>query len=85
MLGSSPVTSVVYPFGVSAADAIMKAFPEYKITVTETQGSVGAAQQVQKGTLELANIVMFSTYESYNGIGSFDGDPNPDPRSALVQ
>ncbi|GHV40298.1 C4-dicarboxylate ABC transporter substrate-binding protein [Synergistales bacterium] len=82
MLGSSPATSVVYPFGVAVAEAIMKAYPEYSVTVTETTGSVGAAQQLQPGnaSLELANVVLFSTYESYKGIGSFEGDPNPDAR-----
>ena len=39
-LTAAPSTSVAFPFGVGAAEAIMKVYPEFRITVNDQQGAV---------------------------------------------
>lgn len=79
-VAAPPASSALYPLWVSFGDAISKAYPQYKITVSESQGAVAITKSVAAGTADLGNSVSSSDYESYNGTGTFEGHANPDAR-----
>lgn len=75
-----PSSSALYPFWVSIGEGIPSVFPQYKITVSEGQGAVAITKAVRNGDADLGNSVSATDYESYNGIGSFEGQPSKDSR-----
>ena len=75
-----PSSSALYPFWVSIGEGIPSVFPQYKITVSEGQGAVAITKAVRNGDADLGNSVSATDYESYNGIGNFDGQPSKDSR-----
>ena len=77
---SCPSSSAMYPFWVSLGEAVPSVFPQYKITVSEGQGGVAITKAVRNGDADLGNCVSATDYENYNGLGTFDGQPNEKAR-----
>ena len=70
----------MYPFWVSVGAILDTAFPNMHVTVSESQGAVAITKRVRSGECEFGNAVSSTDYESYNGMGTFEGDPDPDLR-----
>lgn len=75
-----PTSSNLYPFCVGACKAISTAFPEYQITVSETQGAAAQVNMLRNGEAELANSVSTTDYENLHGLNAWDGQPNDNVR-----
>ena len=75
-----PSSSALYPYWVSLGECIGKTYPEYKITVSDSQGAVAITKSVRNGEADIGNSVSATDYENYNGLGTFDGAPNKDAR-----
>lgn len=75
-----PSSSALYPYWVSLGECIATVYPEYKITVSDSQGAVAITKSVRNGEADIGNSVSATDYENYNGQGTFEGDPNPDAR-----
>ncbi len=80
LFAAPPASSALYPFWVSMGDAIPTVYPEYAITVSESQGAVAISKRVRSGEAEIGNSVSATDYENYHGLGLFEGDPFPDLR-----
>lgn len=80
LFAAPPASSALYPFWVSLGDAIPKVFPEYAITVSESQGAVAISKRVRGGEAEVGNSVSATDYENFHGLGLFKDDPFPDLR-----
>lgn len=70
-----PSSSALYPYWVSVGKAISTVYPQYKITVSESQGAVDIAKRIRSGEVKVGNCVSSTDYENYNGTGAFDGKP----------
>lgn len=79
-VAAPPASSALYPYWVSLGEAISSVYPQYKITVSESQGAVAITKSVRNGDADFGNSVSATDYESYNGTGTFDGQPNKDSR-----
>jgi len=79
-VAAPPASSALYPYWVSLGEAISGVYPQYKITVSESQGAVAITKSVRNGDADFGNSVSATDYESYNGIGTFDGQPSKDSR-----
>lgn len=75
-----PASSALYPYWVAVGKAISSAYPEYRITVSESQGAVDIAKRVRKGDIIVGNCVSSTDYENYFGEGTFKGTPFKDLR-----
>lgn len=79
-LAACPASSAMYPFWVSVGDILDTAFSNMHMTVSESQGAVAITKRVRSGECEMGNAVSATDYESFNGIGTFDGSADPDLR-----
>lgn len=79
-LTACPATSSMYPYYVAIANAIQAIYPEYNITVSESQGATDNCKRIATGEAQFGNGVATSDYENYNNIGAFEGIGNPDAR-----
>ncbi len=79
-LAACPASSAMYPFWVSVGAILDTAFPNMHVTVSESQGAVAITKRVRSGECEFGNAVSSTDYESYNGMGTFEGDADPDLR-----
>lgn len=79
-VAAPPASSALYPYWVSLGEAISGVFPQYKITVSESQGAVAITKSVRNGDADFGNSVSATDYESYNGVGTFEGQPAKDSR-----
>jgi TRAP transporter TAXI family solute receptor len=78
--GASPASSQFYTYWVAVGKAVSTAYPEYQISVSETQGSVDSTKRVNSGELLVGISTSASDYDNYNGAGSFEGKPNKNAR-----
>lgn len=79
-VAAPPGSSALYPYWVSLGEAISGVYPQYKITVSESQGAVAITKSVRNGDTDFGNSVSATDYESYNGVGTFDGQAYKDAR-----
>ncbi len=79
-LASSPSASSMYPYWVAVAQAIQQIYPEYNITVSESQGATDICKRIKNGEAQFGNGVSTSDYENYTGTGAFEGIGNPKAR-----
>ena len=75
-VAAPPASSALYPYWVSLGEAISSVYPQYKITVSESQGAVAITKSVRNGDADFGNSVSATDYESYHGVGTFDGQPS---------
>lgn len=75
-----PTSSALYPYCVGVANMISTIYPEYQITAAENQGAVQITRLVRDGNSMLGNSVSSTDYESYNGVGDFEGEANENTR-----
>jgi TRAP transporter TAXI family solute receptor len=71
-----PASSALYPYWVAVGKAIQTTYPEYQISVSESQGAVDITKRVRTGEADVGNSVSSTDYENYYGEGTFEGDPN---------
>lgn len=79
-VAAPPGSSALYPYWVSLGEAISSVYPQYKITVSESQGAVAITKAVRSGDSDFGNSVSATDYESYYGEGTFAGQPFADAR-----
>ncbi len=79
-LYAPPGSSALYPLWVAFGNAIHAAYPNYIVTVAESQGAIAITKGVKSGFADFGNCVASTDYESYNGLGVFKGKPNKDAR-----
>lgn len=79
-VAAPPGSSALYPYWVSLGEAISGVYPQYKITVSESQGAIAITKSVRNGDADFGNSVSATDYESYHGVGTFDGQPFEDAR-----
>ncbi len=78
---ASPLsTASMYAYCVAVAKTISTNYPEFNLTVSETQGTSAITDRIRNGEAMLGNSVSTSDYESYHGLGDFAGKPEPTGR-----
>ncbi len=65
-----PSSSALYPYWVSVGECVSTVYPEYKITVSDSQGAVAITKSVRNGEADIGNSVSATDYENYNGLGA---------------
>lgn len=79
-IAAPPSSSALYPYWVAVGESISSVYPEYKITVSDSQGAVAITKSVRNGEADIGNSVSATDFENYHGLGTFEGQPNPDAR-----
>jgi len=79
-LAASPSSAAIYPYWVAIAKGIQETYPEFSITVSETQGSLDGTKRIRSGESDLGNGIANTDLENYKGTGAFEGEPFPDAR-----
>lgn len=77
---ANPSSSAFYPYWVAVGKAVQDTYPEYQVTVSESQGAVDIANRIRSGESILGNSVSSTDYENYNGKGTFEGQPDSTAR-----
>lgn len=73
---ASPLsTASMYAYCVAVAKTISTVYPEFNLTVSETQGTAAITDRIRNGEAMFGNSVSTSDYESFHGVGAFDGKP----------
>jgi TRAP-type uncharacterized transport system substrate-binding protein len=62
-----PASSALYPYWVAVGKAIQSVYPEYQISVSESQGAVDISKRVRTGDADVGNCVSSTDYENYYG------------------
>ena len=83
-LAACPASSGNYAFFVGLGQVISNIYPEYNITVSESQGSVDISKRMRSGEAVIGNCTSPNDYNDFHGEGAFEGDPNEDLRLMLV-
>ena len=78
---ANPSSSAFYPYWVAVGKAVGETYPEFQITVSESQGAVDIANRIRSGESILGNCVSTTDFQNYNGVGAFEGKPNKDART----
>jgi len=78
--GAPPASSSLYPYWVAVGKAVQKVYPEYQISVSESQGAVDITKRVRSGELSVGNSMSNTDYENYNGLGIFKDNAFKDVR-----
>jgi TRAP-type uncharacterized transport system substrate-binding protein len=60
------------------AQAIKEVYPEFSITVSESQGGIDQANRLRNGEVPLANSQFSTNYSSYLRQGEFRRAPRDD-------
>lgn len=83
-IAACPASSGNYAFFVGMGQAISKVYPEYNITVSESQGSVDISKRMRNGEALIGNGTSPNDYNDFYGEETFKGNPNEDLRLMLV-
>lgn len=83
-IAACPASSGNYAFFVGMGQVISKTYPEFNITVSESQGSVDISKRMRSGEALIGNGTSPNDYNDYNGEETFEGEPNEDLRLMLV-
>lgn len=78
--GASPATASMYPYWVAVGDTISTIYPEYNITISESQGATDIVNRIRAGEVILGNSISKSDWQNYAGEGTWDGQPNENAR-----
>ncbi len=75
-----PATASTYSYWVAMGKVIQTLHPEYRISVSESQGATDIMKKIRSGVVSMGNGMTNSDYESYNGLVLFKGKPYKDLR-----
>ena len=75
-----PSSSNFYPYWVAVGKAIQETYPEYQITISESQGAVDITNRIRSGESILGNGNTNVDFDNYNGKGVYEGKGNPEAR-----
>lgn len=78
--GASPATASMYPYWVAVGKTISTIYPEYNITISESQGATDIVNRIRAGEVILGNGISKSDWQNYAGEGTWEGDPNANAR-----
>jgi hypothetical protein len=78
---ANPASSAFYPYWVAVGKAVQDTYPEFQVTVSESQGAIDIANRIRSGESILGNCTTSVDYENYNGLGKFEGNPNIEART----
>lgn len=62
-----------FSYWVAIGKAIQQQYPQYQITVSETQGGFDIAKRMRGGQITAGNSLSNTDYDNYLGVGSFEG------------
>lgn len=77
---AAPSTSPVYSYWVAIAKAVMKVYPQFNITVTETTGALDITKRVRAKQAAVGNSMGNLDFANYAGEEQFKGQPNKKAR-----
>lgn len=77
---ANPSSSAFYPYWVAVGKAVQDTYPEFQVTVSESQGAVDIVNRIRSGESILGNSVSSSDFDNYNGKGTFEGQPDQTAR-----
>lgn len=72
---AAPATSPIYAYWVGLAKGIMKVYPQFNITVSETTGVVDITKRIRAGQAAVGNSAADVDYSSYKGEDQYAGQP----------
>lgn len=77
---ANPSSSAFYPYWVAVGKAVQETYPEFQVTVSESQGAVDIVNRIRSGESILGNSISTTDFENYNGTGAFEGKPDKEAR-----
>ena len=78
--GASPATASMYPYWVAVGKTISTIYPEFNITISESQGAADIVNRIRSNEVILGNSISQSDWQNYVGEGLWEGSPNQDAR-----
>ncbi|MBQ6464845.1 MAG: TAXI family TRAP transporter solute-binding subunit [Oscillospiraceae bacterium] len=79
-IAAPPSTSALYTYFVAIGKAIQDTYPEYNLTVSESQGIADIINKISNGDAIIGNSTTAADYELYFGTGSYADKQNQDAR-----
>ena len=79
-IAAPPSTSALYTYFVAIGKAIQETYPEYNLTVSESQGIADIINKISNGDAIIGNSTTAADYELYFGTGSYADKQNQDAR-----
>ncbi|MFA6688881.1 MAG: TAXI family TRAP transporter solute-binding subunit [Sphaerochaetaceae bacterium] len=77
---TAATTGAVYPLGSAISNMWNNEIPNIRVSAQASAGGIANLNMIADGEAQLGVAVTSIMYESYNGIGSFEGRPNPNLR-----
>lgn len=77
---TAATTGAVYPLGSAISNMWNNKLPNVRASAQASAGGIANLNMIADGEAQLGVAVTSIMYESYNGIGSFEGRPNPNLR-----
>lgn len=71
---ANPSSSAFYPYWVAVGKAVQETYPEFQVTVSESQGAVDIVNRIRSGESILGNSISTTDFENYTGTGAFEGN-----------
>ena len=77
---TAATTGAVYPLGSAISNLWNTKLPHVRASAQASAGGIANLNMLRDGEAQLGVAVTSIMYESFNGIGSFEGRPNPNLR-----
>ncbi len=77
---TAATTGAVYPLGSAMSNLWNTKLPHVRASAQASAGGIANLNMLRDGEAQLGVAVTSIMYESFNGIGSFEGRPNPNLR-----
>ena len=77
---TAATTGAVYPLGAAMCNLWNTTLPNVRASAQASAGGIANLNMLADGEAQLGVAVTSIMYESFNGIGSFEGRPNPNLR-----
>ena len=77
---TAATTGAVYPLGSAMSNLWNSKLPHVRASAQASAGGIANLNMIADGEAQLGVAVTSIMYESFNGIGSFEGRPNPNLR-----
>ncbi len=77
---TAATTGAVYPLGAAMSNLWNTKLPNVRASAQASAGGIANLNMLADGEAQLGVAVTSIMYESFNGIGSFEGRPNPNLR-----
>ncbi len=79
-IAAPPSSAAFYTYWVAVGKVLENAYPEYKVSVSESQGAIDIAKKIRSNMAPLGNGQSDADYANYLGTDFFQGKPFEDAR-----